>query len=495
MENKILTDFEKLRVFSSAQVGNMDDLVHDLSLALEDAAKHRRSKSDGGHGGSSVSARKNPRKRRGRRRRHQPDNGNMSEASQSSLDEALKDYMENIVQHSDSDDLAIAQRIVRLTMPLSGNYVPSQVESDSVNENMFSPVRPQRRRKKYKTMAIDPEPVLSGSVNSIVKPKYSRQKKVMTLPHCSMGSSPMDGNGFMYQGKEGTVEETTPGKRKHTGSRSKTEYPGADQTGKVDDNAKDDERMELASQESSSSSSILSSSSSDNETQEADDEQSDFFHESGSSSGIPGAIPWWENERVNSGDESMVTDKQFQQILSGSFEHLPRSSQLAFKARMTKIMKNCGREIRFGRRKLKGQIPGYTVSRFIQERHKWNNIQGKHSSYYGSGNSSGNNNHSIADIKRQRKTPPLTDGIVGEFCDPIPESNIGNKMLQNMGWIPGMGLGSDGSGIKNPVTAYLRPRRQGLGAGSHLSHLKAGPCESSSQTLHSPDNRKDLESS
>ena len=74
----------------------------------------------------------------------------------------------------------------------------------------------------------------------------------------------------------------------------------------------------------------------------ADDEQSDFFHEAGPSSGIPGAIPWWENERVNSGDESVVTDKQFQQILNGSFEHLPRSSQLAFKARMTKIMKNVG---------------------------------------------------------------------------------------------------------------------------------------------------------
>ena len=244
MENKILTDFEKLRVFSTTQVANMDDLVHDLSLALEDAANHRRSKSDGGHGASSVSTRKHPRKRRGRRRRHLPDNGNMSEASQSSLDEALKDYMENIVQHSDSDDLAIAQRIVRLTMPLSGNYVPSQVESDSVNENMFSPVRPQRRRKKYKSMAIDPDPALPGS-SSPSKPKYFRHKKIMSLPHCSMGSSPMDGNGFPPQGKEGSVEDTTPGKRKHA-TRSRTEYSGADQAGKLDE--KDDENMEFASQ-------------------------------------------------------------------------------------------------------------------------------------------------------------------------------------------------------------------------------------------------------
>lgn len=240
MENKILTDFEKLRVFSNTQVADMDDLVHDLSLALEDAANNRRAKSDGGHGAASVSTRKHPRKRRGRRRRHQADNGNMSEASQSSFDEALKDYMENIVQHSDSDDLALAQRIVRLTMPLSGNYVPAQVESDSVNENMFSPVRPQRRRKKYKTMAIDPEPDTLGSPNQS-KPKYNRQKRVMTLPHCSMGTSPMDGNCFLYQGKEGSVEDTTPGKRKHA-NRSKTDFSG------VEEYPKDDETMDCASQ-------------------------------------------------------------------------------------------------------------------------------------------------------------------------------------------------------------------------------------------------------
>ena len=72
----------------------------------------------------------------------------------------------------------------------------------------------------------------------------------------------------------------------------------------------------------------------------ADDEQSDFFHESGPSCGIPGVIPWWENERVDSGDESICTDKQFQKILNGSFQHLSRSSQIAFKARMTKIMKH-----------------------------------------------------------------------------------------------------------------------------------------------------------
>ena len=68
-------------------------------------------------------------------------------------------------------------------------------------------------------------------------------------------------------------------------------------------------------------------------------------------------------------------------------------------------------------------------------------------------------------------------------------------MLQNMGWVPGMGLGADGSGIKTPVTAYVRPRRQGLGSGSHsLTCIKPVPRESTNQLLPQ-DNRKDLDSS
>ena len=246
MENNIVTDFERLRVFSSS-IGKMDDLVHDLSLALEDAASHKRSKSDGGHGASSSNSRRLPRKRKGRRKRHQPDIGNMSEASQSSIDEAIKDYMENIAQ-SDSDDLAIAHHIVRLTMPLNINYVPSQVESDSVNESIFSPIRPQRRRKKYKSMAIDPDPSSSQHDSPIQqgKPKYNRQRsKTVKLPHCSMGTSPMDGSGFMHQMKESGVDEMVPGKRKRI-IRPKTDYGTSTDQNRTDDCCKDDDAMDSA---------------------------------------------------------------------------------------------------------------------------------------------------------------------------------------------------------------------------------------------------------
>lgn len=68
----------------------------------------------------------------------------------------------------------------------------------------------------------------------------------------------------------------------------------------------------------------------------ADDEQSDFYYESGPACGNPGIIRWWEND---SGDIESESDRQFQQILSGSLEqYVQKSSQLAFRARVTRMM-------------------------------------------------------------------------------------------------------------------------------------------------------------
>lgn len=54
-------------------------------------------------------------------------------------------------------------------------------------------------------------------------------------------------------------------------------------------------------------------------------------------------------------------------------------------------------------------------------------------------------------------------GVVGENAPPIPDTNMGNRMLQSMGWNPGMGLGLEGGGITEPVRATQRPKRAGLG--------------------------------
>lgn len=57
----------------------------------------------------------------------------------------------------------------------------------------------------------------------------------------------------------------------------------------------------------------------------------------------------------------------------------------------------------------------------------------------------------------------VISGLVGENAQPILENNIGNRMLQNMGWTPGSGLGRDGKGIAEPVQAMQRPKGLGLG--------------------------------
>ncbi|KAM7530941.1 hypothetical protein LguiB_034351 [Lonicera macranthoides] len=46
----------------------------------------------------------------------------------------------------------------------------------------------------------------------------------------------------------------------------------------------------------------------------------------------------------------------------------------------------------------------------------------------------------------------------------IDESNVGNRMLHNMGWQEGLGLGKDGSGMVEPVQAQAIEKRAGLGS-------------------------------
>lgn len=57
----------------------------------------------------------------------------------------------------------------------------------------------------------------------------------------------------------------------------------------------------------------------------------------------------------------------------------------------------------------------------------------------------------------------VISGLVGENAQPISENNIGNRMLQNMGWTPGSGLGRDGKGLAEPIQAMQRPKGLGLG--------------------------------
>ncbi|XP_069117018.1 G patch domain-containing protein 2-like isoform X1 [Argopecten irradians] len=444
MEGHIVKEFQNLRVFSNNKFVRMDELVQDLASALEETARSTKPQARESQPSGSSSKRCS-RKRKGKKRRtFIVDGGNISEASESSVEEALKDYMENIIQQSDSDDIGMSSTVARLTMPLNFNYVPS-VESDSVTET-FSPRRPQRRRKKYKSMAVDNDPDMMMQPPMHPPKPYLHHHGSDGALHNSSVDQELESTLTPLSSKDnnGLLVSVLPGKRKRS-SKSRSDFPSSSSHNKP---TKNEDTMDMGSQESSSS---LSSSESDGLITNDEGREA---------SGIPGIIPWWESD---AGPRDADSEKEFQQILTGTFEHLSKSSQMAFKARVSRLMAKSGREIRFGRRKLKEKHPGYTVSRFLQDRQVWNSMQGMMSpAWQSSNNTSSCNDNS----KRRRNTPPPTpqaEGFIGNEAEPIPDSNLGNRMLQGMGWTPGSGLGSDGGGIKTPVMAYRRPRRQGLG--------------------------------
>ena len=57
---------------------------------------------------------------------------------------------------------------------------------------------------------------------------------------------------------------------------------------------------------------------------------------------------------------------------------------------------------------------------------------------------------------------PIDGSIVGEKSVPIKEDNVGNQMLQKMGWTPGTGLGRESTGIIEHVTAVIKTKRSGI---------------------------------
>lgn len=210
--HNIVRQFQNLRVYSNSRLVSMDELVQDLANALEESASNVKSTSH------SISNKRQYKKKKGKKRRPLLlDCGNISEASESSYDEALRDYFGNLTRNSDSDDI---EKITRLSMPITSSFIPS-VESDSVNESTISPLRPQRRRKKYKSMAIDSE------TNRMKPPTGTTDLKSRPpKPRSYMSDMTSNSDRDIVFGKE---EEVYPGKRKRS-SKSRGEYASFDQS-------------------------------------------------------------------------------------------------------------------------------------------------------------------------------------------------------------------------------------------------------------------------
>ena len=151
-ESSFVKEFQNLHVLSHAcDLERMDELVQDLTNALEETICGNDEEES-----LNLACKKKQRSRQRSRRRPRSAiklPGDISEASESSIDEAIKDLMENKTsRQSDSDDLLMTTK--RMTSFRAPTHVVPLAESDSFTEN-FSPNRPNRRRKRGKRMAID----------------------------------------------------------------------------------------------------------------------------------------------------------------------------------------------------------------------------------------------------------------------------------------------------------------------------------------------------
>ncbi|KAG8222575.1 hypothetical protein J437_LFUL010418 [Ladona fulva] len=332
----------------------MEALVEDLSHALEESA------------GSSL-----PSRRRWGLRRRARSTGNLpmafkghSDDSSSSIGDFLmsKDKGVSSIHQSDSDDMSPSPALQHRLSPLSlqsrkaaNSMHRNFVESDSVNEN-FSPIRPSTKRKrKFKRMAVDPDPnnpSTSGGI-PIMPLLRVKKKRIFKLTP----TNEYRYNTILCGKRKRSMRERSMECEHNEGSRSKSSRILAFHKMSLNEDFNHlDGKCEIMS---SSSLSSLSSSESDtgiytnDEGREADDEQSDWFGESGSAYGIPGEKTWWDmhgdgsngegggakcsNRRVDDDDtdwDDQEDDATFKAILTGSFEHLSEEAKMRYRKKV-----------------------------------------------------------------------------------------------------------------------------------------------------------------
>ncbi|KAK7278840.1 hypothetical protein RJT34_23878 [Clitoria ternatea] len=67
-------------------------------------------------------------------------------------------------------------------------------------------------------------------------------------------------------------------------------------------------------------------------------------------------------------------------------------------------------------------------------------------------------------LERERKQQEEDEQTLARVEAPIPQSNIGFKLLKQMGYTPGSALGKEGSGMAEPVGLEIRRSRAGVGS-------------------------------
>lgn len=75
-------------------------------------------------------------------------------------------------------------------------------------------------------------------------------------------------------------------------------------------------------------------------------------------------------------------------------------------------------------------------------------------------------------LDRERKQFEEDEQTLARIEAPIPQSNIGFKLLKQMGYTPGAALGKGGSGLAEPVGLEIRRSRAGIGREDPIKEKK-----------------------
>ncbi|XP_020841892.1 G patch domain-containing protein 2-like isoform X11 [Phascolarctos cinereus] len=330
----------------------MDELVHDLASALEQTSEQN--KLDELWEEMALSPRQQRRqlrKRRGRKRRsdftHLAEHTCCySEASESSLDEALKDCREvaAVTNFSDSDDTMVAKRHPALNATLKSKQ-HSWHESDSFTEN--APCRPLRRRRKVKRVTSE---VAASLQQKLKVSDWSYERGCRFKSAKKQRLSRWKENAPWTSSGHGLCESTENNRTFLSKSvrKERMECEADEQKQGSDENMSECETSSVCS---SSDTGLFTN----DEGRQGDDEQSDWFYEGECVSGftVPSLLPKWapdhrsEVERMDAG-----LDK-----LSDSTFLLPsRPAQRGFHARLNRLPGAAARCLRKGRRRLVGKI-------------------------------------------------------------------------------------------------------------------------------------------
>ncbi|XP_062037267.1 G patch domain-containing protein 2-like isoform X1 [Lepus europaeus] len=325
----------------------MDELVHDLASALEQTSEQNKLGELWEEMALSPrQQRRQLRKRRGRKRRSDFTHPSehtccFSEASESSLDEAVKDCREvaPVTTFSDSDDTTVAKR-----HPALNAIVKSKQhcwhESDSFTEN--APCRPLRRRRKVKRVTSEVAASLQQKLKvsdwSYERGCRFKSAKKQRLSRCKENAPwASSGHGVC----ESAETRTLLGK---TGRKERMECDADEQKQGSDENMSECETSSVCS---SSDTGLFTN----DEGRQGDDEQSDWFYEGECVPGftVPNLLPKWTADHCS---EVERMDSGLEKLSDPTFLLPSRPAQRGYHARLNRLPGAAARCLRKGRRRL-----------------------------------------------------------------------------------------------------------------------------------------------